>query len=294
MHRLYRAIYSQAPNLARRIQSVATRVQPQTRRLFSTLPTATTAATASARSRFASGAVRWGATFALASVIGIAAATNQPKSNSADSAPPANGNGSGAGSPGSAAADTNTTGRDVVPISEGAPTGSSVYTFGGNLFGQCATGGESLSQPIPQSIGIAAARIGAGGDSSFAISHPSSQRHSLWSWGRGRYGTLGHAATNNISVPRAVPEFDAHLISIDSAEFHSAAVDRSGKLYVWGSRTFLDSIPQSNTPALVDPKLFQNEQIRSVAVGRSHTLALTASGHVYSFGAGHDGTLRLC
>jgi len=59
----------------------------------------------------------------------------------------------------------------------------------------------------------------------------------LWSWGEGAAGKLGHNDENNRLVPTQVDFGDVKIVSAAAGYTHSAAVTEHGGLYTWGEAT---------------------------------------------------------
>ena len=128
----------------------------------------------------------------------------------------------------------------------------------------------------------------------------------LMTFGKGDHGKLGHGkcthphcSDGNCTENRAVPSIvnsleNLRITLIDSLSTHSVAVTEDGILYTWGNgdkhrlghgTTSKEYLPRPvlalrEMPAVVD-----------VACGLGHTIALLASGEVYSWGNGGNGRL---
>ncbi|RDD45256.1 Ultraviolet-B receptor UVR8 [Trichoplax sp. H2] len=111
----------------------------------------------------------------------------------------------------------------------------------------------------------------------------------VYSWGLGKYGILGQGNLRSRFAPLKIASFkSSNVIDISCHELHAAAVTSSGELYTWGkgSENFnrLGYLCQNKqtSPALVHS--LSAYTIFSVACGYNHTLAVTNTGSVYSFG----------
>ena len=75
--------------------------------------------------------------------------------------------------------------------------------------------------------------------------------------------------------------------------WHSAALTVSGQLFMWGSNTFgqlgLGDTMRRPTPRVV--QLMQSQCIVSVCCGEHHTVVLTSTGAVFTWGGGNYGQL---
>ena len=115
----------------------------------------------------------------------------------------------------------------------------------------------------------------------------------------------GPVCLGNITAPK---EWKSSALLIDNilghkikkliaGPHHYCAITSEGKLITWGFNVDLfsnDNKPSGqlghinniiSPPFLIDSSYFQNEKIISAACGSSHTLILTESGDVYSFGS---------
>lgn len=114
----------------------------------------------------------------------------------------------------------------------------------------------------------------------------------LYSFGSAENGRLGTGELGDVSHPVLVELLHkiGHVEDVSLGDNHCAAIVK-GSLYVWGKgswgRLGLGNQNDVDIPTFVDFK----EPIVSVACGGYHSLALTKSGHVYSFGWGKNGRL---
>eukprot|EP00762_Andalucia_godoyi_P003710 ANDGO_08539.mRNA.1 Ultraviolet-B receptor UVR8 len=117
------------------------------------------------------------------------------------------------------------------------------------------------------------------------------------SWGAG-LGQLGHAFEASAHTPRVISTLNhSRIVSVACGSMHSACVDSSGKVWVWGRGVngqlgLGDKVNHQPTPACLDSTP-SHESFVQVACGMAHTLALTASGDVYAWGWGRGGQLGL-
>lgn len=138
----------------------------------------------------------------------------------------------------------------------------------------------------------------------------------LYSWGGGGCGQLGHSETSKMPkdedgcpyqpIPRVVEHLRPHAVAtIACGKAHTIAVSDRGRMYTWGAGACgqLGHPDTSSFPSDEDGYPFQPvprevEQLRdncvvSTACGDVHTLALTDTGHVFSFGGGSYGQLGM-
>eukprot|EP00736_Rhodelphis_marinus_P005920 Rmarinus@m.12923 len=121
----------------------------------------------------------------------------------------------------------------------------------------------------------------------------------VWSCGNGDRGQLGHGHIINRLTPARIPCFfgrGMRVRHVSAGGRHSAFVMDSGEMYTCGQGTF-GQLGLGSTDACAEPCLvlgdLQGLRIVKVACGYMHTLALTDSGVVFSFGRGRSGCLGL-
>ena len=105
-------------------------------------------------------------------------------------------------------------------------------------------------------------------------------------------------------VPKKIESLQGHIITqLACGDSHSMALTKEGLVFAWGEATLgqlgLDEIrdlpkntenkPYQPYPTLVSS--LTNKKIVAISCGETHTLALTDSGHLYSFGANGCGQL---
>ena len=115
---------------------------------------------------------------------------------------------------------------------------------------------------------------------------------SLWVWGRGADGQLGTNNTADRSIPVTTFIGGNDWKSIAGGVQHSAAVKTDGSLWTWGTNDFahlgINDTTQRNTPVTT---FAGGNTWKSVACGRSHTIALKTDGTLWTWGRGEDGRL---
>ena len=108
----------------------------------------------------------------------------------------------------------------------------------------------------------------------------------LLSWGRGRYGVLGHGHEYDVELPRRVSAAPP-VISIACGELHTLALTADGRVLSWGSG-LMGALGNGELGACRSPAevhgLRAVRQLTAVAAGRHHSLALTVDGEVYGWG----------
>ncbi|KAI5073199.1 hypothetical protein GOP47_0011212 [Adiantum capillus-veneris] len=175
-----------------------------------------------------------------------------------------------------------------------ALTGSGdVYSFGQGTFGALGHGNtESCSVPtfVNDLWGFGIVQIACGENHSVALSIDGQ----VFSWGRGKYGQLGHGSLNNEMSPLQVKALaDQMIVQIVSGGDHTMAVNSEKLVLAWGrghwGQTGLGTLADVHTPTEVH--LPQGELVVQAAAGARHTVVLTESGNLFGWGDGEQGQL---
>ncbi|MGI8430245.1 MAG: RCC1 domain-containing protein [Solirubrobacteraceae bacterium] len=178
-----------------------------------------------------------------------------------------------------------------------------LYTWGANFSGQLGTG-TTHDSSVPKSVTAGAIPVGAklteiaaGGNHNLALS-ASGQ---LYAWGENVFfGELGNGTTTNQSAPVAVSAgaipAGAQVTQIAAGDRHSLALDASGQLYAWGrdnhGQLGINSLSNESAPSRVAMyDIPAREAITQIAAGDNYSLALSASGQLYSWGENEAGRL---
>lgn len=115
---------------------------------------------------------------------------------------------------------------------------------------------------------------------------------SVYTWGRGDDGRLGHGDHGWKYVPYPVLAFKEKRIShVACGSYHTAAVSEAGELFTWGGGMFGklghgDEAGHS-TPCLV--QALRGRVVKQVACGSRHTVALLSTGEVCTWGDRESG-----
>lgn|GEM_PF-3865106 len=168
-----------------------------------------------------------------------------------------------------------------------------VYAFGAGGNGRLGTG-SSTNVLAPVKIGgdltgKQAIAISAGDAHSLVLTTDGS----VYSFGAGNSGRLGHGDENFQMMPKQIDSLPA-ISSISAGIYHSLAVSVTGSVYSFGHGA-LNQLGLNSGPKVLLPTPIAglaSEHVTAVSAGHSHSLALTANGEVYSFGnefVGHLG-----
>ncbi|RLN98743.1 hypothetical protein BBJ28_00005348 [Nothophytophthora sp. Chile5] len=163
-----------------------------------------------------------------------------------------------------------------------------IWAWGNGEYGRLGNG-ETDTCEVPEPIEFFAKEnvvsIAAGRDFSFALTDTGE----LYSWGvnsqnqLGVGGGLAMDVYNMESIPTLVETFNGVAVKQFAAGYdHAAAVTEDGRLYMWGSKIWLE--PHEMTAV-------NEENMVQVACGRQYTVGLTADGKVFTFGKGSSNCL---
>ena len=132
----------------------------------------------------------------------------------------------------------------------------------------------------------------SGGSDGFALAL--TEDGSVYSWGDGDYGKLGHGNTFTYKKPQRIKgELEGKNVVIISAGYrHSGAVTEDGVLYTWGEGDF-GRLGHGDSQSRDVPTMVKDiGPVSQIACGAAHTLALSEDGRtVWSFGSGDHGKL---
>lgn len=168
----------------------------------------------------------------------------------------------------------------------------SLYTWGRNNYGQLGLGapsGNIYTQPTWVNISQVKA-IACGDEYMMAIRADGT----LWAWGYNGQGNLGNNSTTHRFSPIQVGLSNGtstNWVSVSAGGAHSAGVRSGGRSYTWGYNANGQLGDNSTTRQLAPKQLTlpQSNHIVDIAVGGSHTLAVTVSGELWAWGANSSG-----
>ena len=169
----------------------------------------------------------------------------------------------------------------------------SAWSWGEGGFGRLGHGDEQ-SQLLPETVeALAGQRVvaaSAGTHHSLAIAADGS----VWSWGDGNSGRLGHGDAQNQLLPKKVEAFAGQrVVAVSAGGRHSLAITADGAVWSWGCG-WNGRLAHGDTQSQLLPKKVEalgGQRVVAVSSGAHHSLALTADGAVWSWGWGEDGRL---
>ena len=168
-----------------------------------------------------------------------------------------------------------------------------VWSWGSGGDGQLGHGDEQ-DQLLPKKVEAFAAQrvlaVSAGCDNSLALTADGS----LWSWGHGGGGKLGHGDAQRQPQPKKVEAFAGQrVVAVTAANDHSLAITADGAVWSWGCGNS-GRLGHGDQQSQLLPKKVEalvERRVVAVSAGGEHSLALTADGAVCSWGGGASGKL---
>ena len=157
--------------------------------------------------------------------------------------------------------------------------------------------GDDQDQCVPKRVDAMHERVSfvaaGSGDRPGGHSLAVARSGALYSWGFGEYGTLGHGDRQSCALPKRVEGLQELVCSVAASAKHNLAVTISGALYSWGDGGD-GRLGHGDEEDQLLPRPVEAIQgpVRSVAAGYDcHSLAITSSGALYTWGAGAHGRL---
>lgn len=191
-------------------------------------------------------------------------------------------------------------GQEIVSVTCGADHTTAysegfkqVYSWGWGDFGRLGHGNSSdlfTPQPIKALQGIRIKQIACGDSHCLAVT----MEGEVQSWGRNQNGQLGLGTTEDSLVPRKIEAFKGIPVKMVAAGAeHTAAVTEDGELYGWGWGRYGNLGLGDRNDRLVPEKVSDNvgEKMFMVACGWRHTICVSSSGALYTYGWSKYGQL---
>ncbi|XP_060677251.1 probable E3 ubiquitin-protein ligase HERC1 isoform X1 [Hemiscyllium ocellatum] len=181
-------------------------------------------------------------------------------------------------------------GKIVVCVSAGYRHSASVtsdgelYTWGEGDFGRLGHS-DSHSRNLPTLVKdiSSVGQVACGSSHTIAVSQDG---RTVWSFGGGDNGKLGHGETNRVYRPKVIECLQGlYIRKVCAGSQSSLALTSAGQVFAWGCGSCLGS-GSSETTAL-RPRLIEelnSTKIIDISCGDSHCLALTHDNEVYAWG----------
>ena len=169
-------------------------------------------------------------------------------------------------------------------------SGSTLWTWGSNLYGQLGDGTQTgRSSPVTTAGGGTTwAIVSSGGCHIAAVKTDGT----LWTWGPGAAGRLGDGTTNGRSSPGTTEGGGTTWASVSSGVIHTSAVKTDGTLWTWGSNGTgqLGDGTRTDRSSPVTTAGGGNTwaQVSSVV---NHTAAVKTDGTLWTWGLNSQGRL---
>eukprot|EP00245_Coleochaete_scutata_P012098 TRINITY_DN4638_c0_g1_i1.p1 TRINITY_DN4638_c0_g1~~TRINITY_DN4638_c0_g1_i1.p1 ORF type:complete len:425 (+),score=61.67 TRINITY_DN4638_c0_g1_i1:61-1275(+) len=175
-------------------------------------------------------------------------------------------------------------------------SGDLVCSWGRSEDGQLGHG-DAQERHVPYIVdalhGSEISQIVCGADHTIAYS---SAKKTVYSWGWGDFGRLGHGNSSDLFIPMPIQALTGLSIKqLACGDCHCLAVTEDGGVFSWGRNQngqlglgdTVDGLFPQKIPA------FEGIKVRMVAAGAEHTAAITEDGRLYGWGWGHYGNLGL-
>jgi alpha-tubulin suppressor-like RCC1 family protein len=166
-----------------------------------------------------------------------------------------------------------------------------VWVWGNSVFGEF---GQSVVFPrTPTSVvGVTKTFCEINTEAFFNIALTSGGR--LWSWGNNVNGELGNNTVTMVRTPVSVAGAVKTFSGITAGQNHSYAIDKSGRLWAWGSNVFGqlgdNSVTSRRTPVSV---LGAVKTFCKISAGYTHSLAIDKNGRAWAWGLNTNAQLGI-
>ncbi|PIA47632.1 hypothetical protein AQUCO_01400330v1 [Aquilegia coerulea] len=168
-----------------------------------------------------------------------------------------------------------------------------VYSWGWGDFGRLGHGNSSdvfTPQPVKALQGIRIRQIACGDSHCLAVTMDGE----VQSWGRNQNGQLGLGTTEDSLLPQKIQAFQGISVKMIAAGAeHTAAITEDGKLYGWGWGRYGNLGLGDRTDRLLPEKVSatDDKKMDLVACGWRHTISVSSSGALYTYGWSKYGQL---
>ncbi|KAL4535282.1 hypothetical protein Ndes2526B_g06182 [Nannochloris sp. 'desiccata'] len=139
-------------------------------------------------------------------------------------------------------------------------------------------------------LGLQPTQVSAGGAHTAVVTADGT----VLTFGLNNHFQLGHSIDQEqVHIPVEVP-LPEPAIAVAAGNFHTLCLTESGHIWAWGRNKkgelgLGSDIDSSDTPRLV--AALKNEKISAIAAGAEHSLAVSSTGEVYSWGCSDSGRL---
>jgi alpha-tubulin suppressor-like RCC1 family protein len=168
-----------------------------------------------------------------------------------------------------------------------------LYTWGDNTKGQLGAPTFNPNLYVPTAMGTAlpTRSTAAGGAFGLAIKGDGT----LWSWGDNTFGQLGDGTTTDRVRPLQVGAART-WIQVVAGNHHALGLQADGSVWAWGNNSMGQLGTGNNagttTPNVTPVQVSAGPYVR-LAAGEAYSLALTADGTLFAWGANEAGQLGI-
>ncbi len=162
---------------------------------------------------------------------------------------------------------------------------------------------RAITAPVVLNLPGNALQVALGESTAYALL----ENGTVFAWGTNDQGQLGNGAMGANGELGRYPKPSitpvqvtglSDIIQIEAGAKHAVALSRDGIVWAWGQRSngaIGDGAPTTAraVPAIGPTRVPGISGATQIATGRTHNLALTADGHVISWGSNGDGELGL-
>ena len=168
-----------------------------------------------------------------------------------------------------------------------------VFTVGHGKYGKLGHGTEKRKNKPSEVLalrGKIVVEIAAGENHTAVLTNEGV----MYTFGCGKCGQLGHSGSNNKSIPCIVGALTRYrVLQIAAGREHTGVLTSTGKVFMFGRGEYgqLGSGDTKNRYVPRRLRTLEGFRVVQVAAGHYHTVLLTHTGQVYTFGLGHCGQL---
>jgi alpha-tubulin suppressor-like RCC1 family protein len=178
-------------------------------------------------------------------------------------------------------------------------TSGAVYAWGRNAEGELGIGNTTNSS-LPVAVtagglsGVSVAGLAGGGFHTLARTSSGA----VYAWGFNGGGQLGNGGTATATIPVLINGgglSGVNVTGVAAGRMHSLARTSSGAVYAWGQNDRGEvgngSTTNATTPTLITGGGLSTVNVTSIAAGDQHSLAVTSTGALYTWGFNFSGQL---
>lgn len=139
---------------------------------------------------------------------------------------------------------------------------------------------------IPEQVGTNVTAMAAGTLHSLAVKSDGT----VWSWGYNHLGQLGNGTTSNDPTPPVQVSNLSDMTTVAAGGNHSLALKNDGTVWAWGSNSTAQlGDGTTNTFRTTPVQTSGLSNVRALAAGNSHSMALKSDGTVWTWGNNASG-----